>query len=211
MVPCHGAASRRSPAQLCGLPDGAVPRRCHKALTSAALRASLWCSFRSGFFFAAASSSVPRSPALQQSLQRSGSLSGAAASSSAQTSASLHPPAALRLRVLSFTGAWSPTVCAEELPDCAGSIICHPAAAHWQGGSHIQHLIPAPQPCNSLIWRRYGSGVGNRCRCADRYAMSEQQPYVAARGMGTYMLIGGAKGRTQQLRVSKSGPGAPDC
>ena len=86
MVLCHGAASRRSPAQLCGLPYGAVPRRCHQALTSAALRASLWCSFRSGFFFAAASSSVPRSPALQQSLQRSGSLSGAAASSSAQRS-----------------------------------------------------------------------------------------------------------------------------
>ena len=65
MVPCHGAAIRRSPVQLCGLPYGAVPRRCHQALTSAALRASLWCSFRSGFF-AAASSSVPRSPALQK-------------------------------------------------------------------------------------------------------------------------------------------------
>ena len=65
MVLCHGAAIRRSPAQLCGLPYGAVPRRCHQALTSAALGASRWCSFRSGFF-AAASSSVPRSPALQQ-------------------------------------------------------------------------------------------------------------------------------------------------
>ena len=68
-----------------------------------------------------------------------------------------------------------------------------------------------PRPCDSLIRRRYGGGVGNRCRWAERFAMSEQQPYVAAMGMGTYMLIGAAKGRTPQLRVSKSGPGAPDC
>ncbi len=44
-----------------------------------------------------------------QGLPRSGN-------SSAQTSASLHPPAALRLRVLSFTRTWSSTVCAEEFP-----------------------------------------------------------------------------------------------
>ena len=30
-------------------------------------------------------------------------------------------------------------------------------------------------PGNSLIWRRYGGGVSNRCRWADRFAMSEQQ------------------------------------
>ena len=39
-----------------------------------------------------------------------------AVTSSAQTSASLHPPAALRLRVLPFTRAWTPTVCVEEFP-----------------------------------------------------------------------------------------------
>ena len=46
-----------------------------------------------------------------QGLPRSGN-------SSTQTSASLHPPAALRLRVLPFTsrGTWSSTVCAEEFP-----------------------------------------------------------------------------------------------
>ena len=46
-----------------------------------------------------------------QGLQRSGN-------SSSQTSASLHPPAALRLRCLPFTsrGTWSSTVCAEEFP-----------------------------------------------------------------------------------------------
>ena len=40
--------------------------------------------------------------------------------SSAQTSASLHPPAALRLRVLPFTRTWSSTVCAEEFPTPLG-------------------------------------------------------------------------------------------
>ena len=39
-----------------------------------------------------------------QGLQRSGNFS-------AQTSASLHPPASLRLRVLPFTRRWSSTVC----------------------------------------------------------------------------------------------------
>ena len=63
IVLCHGAAIRRSPAQLCGLPYGAVPRRCHQALASAALRASRWCSFRSGFFAAASAHSRQRSSA----------------------------------------------------------------------------------------------------------------------------------------------------
>ena len=43
------------------------------------------------------------------------------------------------------------------------------------GGSLIIHRIPAPRPCNSLIRRRYGGGVGNRCRWAERFAMSEQR------------------------------------
>ena len=45
-----------------------------------------------------------------------------------------------------------------------------------------------PWPGDSLIQRRYGGGVGNRGRWADRFAMSEQRPYVAAMGMGAYML-----------------------
>ena len=32
-----------------------------------------------------------------------------------------------------------------------------------------------PRPGGSLIWRRYGGGVGNRCRWAERFAMSEQR------------------------------------
>ena len=125
MVLCHGAAGRRSPAQLCGLPYGAVPRRCHQALTSAALRASRWCSFRSGFFAAASAHSRQRSSAssVPQS-KRCGihfraAVSGAAAVSPAQRQS-------LRRSGKFFRAAQS------------GSIICHPAAAPRPGGSHIR-------------------------------------------------------------------------
>ena len=42
---------------------------------------------------------------------------------------------------------------------------------------------PAPNTCatrpgDSLIRRRCGGGVGNRCRWADRFAMSEQQQFT---------------------------------
>ena len=50
-----------------------------------------------------------------------------------------------------------------------------PNTAPLAGNSLIQHLTPAPLPGSSLIWRRYGGGVGNRCRWADRFAMSEQR------------------------------------
>ena len=79
------------------------------------------------------------------------------------------------------------------------------------GGSLITHRIPAPRPTDSLIGRRYGGGVGNRCRWAERFALSEQRPYVAVMGIDAYMLIDAAKERMPQLRVSKSGPGVPDC
>ena len=52
-----------------------------------------------------------------------------AATSSAQTSASLHPPAALRLRVLPFTRDMGVHGLCGRVPDSAGSIICHLAAA----------------------------------------------------------------------------------
>ena len=65
MVLCHGAAIRHSPAQLCGLPDGAPfaaasSQRHQPIVASAAL--PLPCRSPS----TAASSSVTRSPALQQ-------------------------------------------------------------------------------------------------------------------------------------------------
>ena len=54
------------------------------------------------------------------------------------------------------------------------SLILHPTPAHQARLGLISHRIPAPRPGNSLIWRRYGGGVGNRCRWAERFAMSEQ-------------------------------------
>ena len=95
------------------------------------------------------------------------------ATTSAQTSASLHPPAALRLRVLPFTRDMVVHGLCGRVPDSAGSIICHPAAAPWPG--------------DSLIRRRYVGGVGNRCRWAERFAMSEQLLKAAVTGMGTHI------------------------
>ena len=66
-------------------------------------------------------------------------------------------------------------------PRQGDSLIQHLIPAPQPGDSHIQQLIPAPRPCNSLIWRRYGGGVGNRCRWAKDLRLFEQQPYVAAR------------------------------
>ena len=119
--------------------------------------------------------------------------------------------------------------------------------------SHIQHPTPAPLPGSSLIWRRYGGGVGNRCRCADRFAISEQRQSMErhfqrsrelfrtdrgrpcprewedpqAKRCGGMERSGSLCGRVaapretmygkqcgsigKQLRVSNSGPGAPDC
>ena len=79
-------------------------------------------------------------------------------------------------------------------PGLALSPIGYLRPARRQVSSSTKHL--RPWPGDSLIQRRYGGGVGNRCRWADRFAMSEQRPYVAAMGMGAYMLIGAAKGRT---------------
>ena len=76
--------------------------------------------------------------------------------------------------------------------------------------SLITHRIPESRPGGSLIWRRYGGGVGNRCRWAERFAMSEQRP-MWQQDRWALILIGAANGRTPQLRVSKSGPVAPDC
>ena len=47
----------------------------------------------------------------------------------------------------------------------------HPCLATASSGT--KH--PRTRPCNSLIWRRYGGGVGNRGRWADRFAISEQR------------------------------------
>ena len=79
-----------------------------------------------------------------QGLQRSGN-------SPAQTSASLHPPAALRLRVLPFTRTWSSTVCAEEFPTPRERSICQIVSVHWIAAAQTDanlsahlHRLPTP-------------------------------------------------------------------
>ena len=87
-----------------GAPAGNKP---HQAEKSTTVWLAIWRTW-AGF---ANSQLLPDAAALSsmQGLPWSGN-------SSAQTSASLHPPAALRLRVLPFTRTWSSTVCAEEFP-----------------------------------------------------------------------------------------------
>ena len=154
---------------------------CSRSVRSSASQRQQWTALRSG--------STPRStPAERQGLPRCRRIGfRGSATSSAQTSASLHPPAALRLRVLPFTRDMVVHGLCGRVPDSAGSIICHPAAAPWPGDSLITHRISAPRPCDSLIRRRYVGGVGNRCRWADRFAMSEQRLKAAVTGMGIYM------------------------
>ena len=118
---CHGAPA--SCFRL--LPVPAVPpRRPSQQVVPMALPASnkphsaekstpVWLAIWHIWAGFANSQLLPDAAALSsmQGLLRSGN-------SSAQTSASLHPPAALRLRCLPFTsrGTWSSTVCAEEFP-----------------------------------------------------------------------------------------------
>ena len=107
------------------------------------------------------------------------------ATSSAQTSASLHPPAALRLRVLPFTRGMVAHGLCGRVPDSAGSIICHPAAVPRPGGSLITHRIPAPlarqqpHPAEIRRWRRQSVQMGRQiCVCLSSTSK------VAAMGMG---------------------------
>ena len=118
---CFFPAWSLFPMMLCAFPAG----KCFPACSGFPL---MPCAFpaRSGFPIAlcigtSAGSCFPMLPQrlplehLPRSSFRTAATRGAV-TSSAQTSASLHPPAALRLRVLPFTRAWTPTVCAEEFP-----------------------------------------------------------------------------------------------
>ena len=116
-----------------------------------------------------------------QGLPRSGN-------SSAQTSASLHPPAALRLRVLPFTRRWASTVCAEEFPTPLGMSL---PGLHLLGHSKsigpsapIAYATSVSPPDEAIAWpgRRYP--IGNKalawpgCRCW------VQDEAVASQGAG---------------------------
>ena len=82
--------------------------------------------------------------------------------SSAQTSASLHPPAALRLRVLPFTRTWSSTVCAEEFPT---PLEMSPWIASAQTDANLSahlHRLPTPPPYLRRMRLPHGRGAGIR-------------------------------------------------
>ena len=107
----------------------------HPAEKSTPAWLAIWCTWAG----LANSQLLPDAAALSSihGLPRSGN-------SSAQTSASLHPPAALRLRVLPFTRGMVAHGLCGRVPDSAGSIICHPAAVPRPSCSLITHRIPAP-------------------------------------------------------------------
>ena len=84
------------------------------------------------------------------------------ATSSAQTSASLHPPAALRLRVLPFTMDMVVHGLCGRVPDSAGSIICHPAAAPWPGAAFLQ-ITARTNPCSRHLWGTLARAVASIC------------------------------------------------
>ena len=82
--------------------------------------------------------------------------------SSAQTFASLHPPAALRLRVLPFTRTWSSTVCAEEFPT---PLEMSPWIASAQTDANLSahlHRLPTPPPYLRQMRLSPGRGAGIR-------------------------------------------------
>ena len=115
-----------------------------------------WTALRSG--------STPRStPAERQGLPRCRRIGfRGSATSSAQTSASLHPPAALRLRVLPFTRDMVVHGLCGRVPDSAGSIICHPAAAPWPGAAFLQ-ITARTNPCSRHLWGTLARAVASIC------------------------------------------------
>ena len=66
-------------------------------------------------------------------------------------------------------------ICRNAAPGQATASSCtqHLPPGQAAASSCTQHL--RPRPGSSLIWRRYGGGVGNRGRWADRFAISEQR------------------------------------
>ena len=137
---CHGAPASNKP---------------HPAEKSTPVWLAIWRTW-AGF---ANSQLLPDAAALSsmQGLPRSGN-------SSAQTSASLHPPAALRLRVLPFTRTWSSTVCAEEFPTpLEMSLHGLPLLRHSKSvgpSAPIAYATSVSPPNEAVAWpgRRYPMG-----------------------------------------------------
>ena len=112
----------------------------------------------------------------EQSPPRSGN-------SSAQTSASLHPPAALRLRCLPFTRDMGVHGLCGRVPDSAGSICLPDEAAAWPGAQVLDgkcccclawvpflQITARTNPCSRHLWgtlaRSVASICAHRARCS---------------------------------------------
>ena len=149
-----------------GAPAGNKP---HQAEKSTTVWLAIWRTW-AGF---ANSQLLPDAAALSsmQGLPRSGNFS-------AQTSASLHPPAALRLRVLPFTRTWSSTVCAEEFPTPLERSICQIVSVHWIAAAQTDanlsaHLHRLPTPPPYLRRMRLSPGRGADIGCWMRLALCQ--------------------------------------
>ena len=120
---CHGAPASNKP---------------HPAAKSTPVWLAIWRIW-AGF---ANSQLLPDAAPLSsmQGLPRSGN-------SSAQTSASLHPPAALRLRCLPFTGDMGVHGLCGRVPDSAGNVSPWIASAQTDANlsAHL-HRLPTPPP-----------------------------------------------------------------
>ena len=103
------------------------------------------------------SNPVDRYNLADRPFQRSGN-------SPAQTSASLHPPAALRLRVLPFTRTWSSTVCAEEFPTPLETLHGRP----WEAGIATSAGKESNLPEGSIIGKQPAGREHHREAAAGR-------------------------------------------
>ncbi len=92
-----------------------------------------------------------------------------AVTSSAQTSASLHPPAALRLRVLPFTMGMDAHGLCGRVPDSAGNISPRIASAQTDANlsAHLHRLLTPPP---YLLLMRLSPGRERRCCVQDEAA-----------------------------------------
>ena len=161
MLPCAFPARSRFPMMPCAFPAG----KCFPACSCFPIALRIGTS--AGSCFPMLPQRLPLEH-LPRSSFRTAATRGAV-TSSAQTSASLHPPAALRLRVLPFTRAWTPTVCAEEFPTPLEASVCQIADAQTDANlsAHLHRLLTPPP---YLLLMRLSPGRGRRCCVQDEAA-----------------------------------------
>ena len=154
--PLPASLSPRRPCQHLCRHGASASNKPHPAEKSTPVWLAIWRIW-AGF---ANSQLLPDAAALYsiQGSQRSGN-------SSAQTSASLHPPAALRLRVLPFTRGMVAHGLCGRVPDSAGNLSPWIVSAHADANlsAHL-HRLPTPPPYLRRMRLSPGQDAGVRCR-----------------------------------------------